>query len=732
MDFTKNIPKYKPKLLSILLTLAIAVTTFMQYPLTVYAEDGGEEIIAKAVAGVIVDISGQDGKQSTLTIENGIKYNRTGYLCYLLQEDGGLIPNMKAYAFECPKPDYIAGSIWLAKARVGGYTAEGGDWHGAAPWNMPPFNEDVTTNQAAIEAWMKETDGDSQNGIQFVYDNWGVDIARKFRDGEYVLVIETLMNFQYSVKTGNTLTIDPSYMGKLHRLVAEDVNAIPQEVVKSMCEAYDVKGRDALIQLLTEKAFNKLKTELANSGATGGTYEKKGIPFIGTVPNIVDYRISLGIGEQNLFSGYTHNNVPFAEKILPGSAGEQAGFTAWTGSTSSNLTDAQIHQYGVAMFVIKAMDDAIHTYWPSNGSPGDPEPSLPNKTGKCNIVKCYYNENLTTHVKTDLGTFTRKDCTNKIIISGEPGFELVEWRVTNQTDLSHNSLTWSPPGSTSQSGKLGKTVTLKEPETCVYVLLRKVEEEEVEEEEYNYIMKESQITRRVYFSFKDPDPDAVKYEDHQLSNMSGEYYIPTYEFKWVSPKIPICDGHPYMDDCPWHDPGCNENCLEDCDIDHSFQHDYDCVEATAHCKDPDWEEKSLLLSINNTLQEDYQNVLVPKSTWNREVELEKETKHYYKDDQPFDRQVLEDIEWHPESGGYPNWDYICVLMRGADKLTLAEWENHGEGNQAKTAADLLVNVSEAGFTMANQDSGTRKTLDYYEKFNAKFDNETPIGVYFFA
>lgn len=437
MDFKQNIPKYKPKLLSWLLTLAITLTTFLQYPITAYAEEGdGEKVIASAVAGVIVDITGKDGSQSSLTIENGIKYTRTGYLCYLLKEDGGLISGMQAYAFKCPNPNYIAGSTWLAKARVGGYTVTGGDWRGAAPWNMPPFNEDASTNQAAIEAWMKEMDGNSQNGVQFVYDNWGLEMAEKFLTGEYVLVIETLMNFQYSVKTGNTLTIDPSYMSKLHRLVDEDINSMPAIAVDGMCLAYGVKGRDALIQLLTEKAFDKLEETLANSGATGGTYEKKGIPFIGTVPNILDYRTSLGIGEQNLFSKYTNKNAPFAEMILPGSAGEQAGFTAWTGSTSSNLTDAQIHQYGVAMFVIKAMDDAIHTYWQPNGSPGDPEPSLPNKTGKCNIVKCYYNENLTTHVKTDLGTFTRKDCTNKIIISGEPGFELVEWRVTNQTDLS--------------------------------------------------------------------------------------------------------------------------------------------------------------------------------------------------------------------------------------------------------------------------------------------------------
>ena len=538
MDFKQNIPKYKPKLLSWLLILAITLTTFMQYPITAYAAPTGESI----VASVIVDVTGQDGGQGSATIQNGVKYNRTGFLCYLLKEDGGLIPGMTAYAFSCPNSAYVGGSVWFAEARVGGYTAT--TWKEPAPWNLPPFNEDVSTNQAAIKAWMLEMNGNTQNGVQFVLDNWTEEIAEGFYNGEYVLVIETLMNFQYSEKTGNGVSISRDAV-KLS--VEKQLAPYPYTVIHTMCQAYandGVKDEASLINFLTEKAWRKIQ----DMDFSGGTYTKIGVPIIGTPSNILKYKEALKTNS-TLFDKYTNKNAPFAEYILPGGPGERAGFVPWTGSTSSKLTNDQVHTYGVAMMVIKAMDDAIHTYWQPNGSPGDPEPSLPNKTGKCNIVKCYYNENLTTHVKTDLGTFTRKDSTNKIIISGEPGFELVEWRVTNQTDLSHHSLTWSPPGTTSQNGTLGKTVTLKEPETCVYVLLRKVEEEEVEEEEYNYILKESQITRRVYFSFKDPDPDAVKYEDHQLSNMSGEYYIPTYEFKWISPEVPVCKKHYYMDDC---------------------------------------------------------------------------------------------------------------------------------------------------------------------------------------
>lgn len=428
MNFKENIPKYKPKLFSWLLILAITLTTFLQYPITAYAAPTGESI----VASVIVDVTGQDGGQGSATIQNGVKYNRTGFLCYLLKEDGGLIPNMTAYAFECDNSAYIGGSAWFAEARVGGYTAS--RWKGVAPWKLPPFNEDVSTNQAAIKAWMKELDGDAANGVQFVKDNWGLEIAQKFGTGEYVLVIETLMNFQYSEKNNGSSQQVSISRDAVKLSVEKQLAPYPDTVILEMCKAYASDGVDdeeSLISLLTEKAWRKIQ----DMDFSGGTYTKIGVPIIGTPSNILKYKEALKTNS-TLFDKYTNKNAPFAEYILPGGPGERAGFVPWTGSTSSKLTNDQVHTYGVAMMVIKAMDDAIHTYWQPNGSPGDPEPSLPNKTGKCNIVKCYYNENLTTHVKTDLGTFTRKDCTNKIIISGEPGFELVEWRVTNQTDLS--------------------------------------------------------------------------------------------------------------------------------------------------------------------------------------------------------------------------------------------------------------------------------------------------------
>ena len=79
------------------------------------------------------------------------------------------------------------------------------------------------------------------------------------------------------------------------------------------------------------------------------------------------------------------------------------------------------------MLIIHCKNDAIHTYWPENGSPGKPEPRLPGKTGTCNIVKGYYKENLTTGAKESLGVYHELEVTSNIIVSGEPEFELVEY-----------------------------------------------------------------------------------------------------------------------------------------------------------------------------------------------------------------------------------------------------------------------------------------------------------------
>ena len=444
MDFTKNIPKYKPKLLSLLLTLVIAVTTFMQYPITAYAA-----VDYDSLASALVDSTGDDSYGGTEKVVNGATVYRTGYLCYMLTVDGATVPGTDAVALK--SPGYVgdlSGSGWMCTSRQGGYTAN--HWSGTADWNLTPWqappkgSKECVTNEPDIKAWMLIEDHfGTPNAYNFVATHWGEDIALKFGSDEYILVIETIMNFQYSISNSSATV---NYYS-LARDIVDSVGDADDLVFWADGHGYDNcfdyyygelttdEERAEFIKDLKDGLIRAVAAQLEAKGL-GGKYTLVGQPIIANVPNLIRYKQSLG-QPQTALDSYTNKVAPISERILPGGPGERAGFVAWTGSTSSKLSNDDVINYGVGMIVVTAKSDAIHTYWQPNGSPGDPEPAIENnKTGKCNIIKCYYNENLTTHVKTDLGTFTRKDCTNKIIISGEPGFELVEWRVTNQTDLS--------------------------------------------------------------------------------------------------------------------------------------------------------------------------------------------------------------------------------------------------------------------------------------------------------
>ncbi len=226
----------------------------------------------------------------------------------------------------------------------------------------------------------------------------------------------------------------------------------------------------------------------------------------------------------------------------------------------SRLKNWEMEYYAVGIMSITPKNTSIHTYWEPHGSPGNPEPRIPNKTGVCNIVKGYYKENLTTGVKQSLGVYHELDVTSQIIVSGEPHFELVEWRVTNQTSTGVNPTSWNPSGTTTQSGKSGANLKLKDPEECVYVLLRQVEEEEPESEDYNYLLPQSSITRRIWFS----KPD----------NIGSMEKIAEHEFTWIIPAHNpfTCTGHSYTTQGEH-----NEDCPEDCSDSHEETHTDYCT-----------------------------------------------------------------------------------------------------------------------------------------------------------
>jgi len=460
MNIKPHIPK--PLLFSKLKLLAVGLFSTLSIlfinPITAYAgiED---EIADRVVAQYNGTSSSHQG--GTTAIVNGVSYTRTGYLCYLLTKDGATV-GLPAYTFYSPGFSAISGSRWVCTSRRGQSVSS---WHEPAPWKLTPWeNGGSPSNEPKIKEWFLQTGaGGKLNAQIFVMDNWGLEAAKNFESDEYILVIETIMNFQYSVAGGNSgsSSIDPAIrnaiIGSCYFYAKSYVDNMSPALLNGALSSSG-KSKKQFTQDIAEAAAERALSKL-QSGGTGGGRTFTSDPLIGTVPNLITFK-----NGNTVFDSYTNKVAPHSEKIKV----SEAGFTAYTGS--GKLTDSEVGTYGVAMLIIHCKNTSIHTYWEPHGSPGNPEPRIPNKTGLCNIVKGYYKENLTTGVKESLGVYYEEGVTSQIIVSGEPEFELMEWRVTDQTSTGVNPTSWNPPGSTSQSGKSGSNLKLKDPESCVYVL----------------------------------------------------------------------------------------------------------------------------------------------------------------------------------------------------------------------------------------------------------------------
>lgn len=237
---------------------------------------------------------------------------------------------------------------------------------------------------------LQPIDGAPQ-ALAFVDKVWGAEAAKNFQSDNYILVLETIMNFQYSVKGGNGGSSDGSGLdlatkaniySSCYRETKSYVKGLPATPLSEMMKGTGAKDSDELIYILANQAYNRVLAKLQGGNAgTNRTFTSP--PLIGTVPNLITYKKG-----NTVFDSYTNKVAPHSEKIKV----NEAGFTAYTGT--GVLSDSEVQSYGVAMLIIHCKSDAIHTYW--EVSPGNPEPRIPGKRGTCNIVKGYYKENLTT------------------------------------------------------------------------------------------------------------------------------------------------------------------------------------------------------------------------------------------------------------------------------------------------------------------------------------------------
>lgn len=335
-------------------------------------------------------------------------------------------------------------------------------------------------------------------------------------------------------------------------------------------------------------------------------------------------------------------------------------------------------------------------------SKGDtPAPPADESDGACTIVKNYRYSNDGGNTYIDVGCYNITNIANKIIVENEQSYKVVGWKISNQTSTNINSLTWesSIPGKVTQTGTTEKTVQLSNTEKCLYVLLEKTSGSSGGTGDFE--ISQASLTKRVRFS--------------EASTTKG---FNTHSFAWTSGAFSLssCSGHSYTDGCGNMTNHSNDKKKADGTTDHSGDTTY-CGGHTDYCSNFKLLDNIISVSLKNQNVSTAPKIMVQKHGWQNVV-------------QDTSASSLAEY-WHtfrrPSNGAdtpsRSGWDYVCVLWRGEDDLTVAQWKNDTSTNNL---------MSEIGFKVANAPQGIRKTSDFINTFTAKFigayqDNSTKYG-----
>ena len=215
-----------------------------------------------------------------------------------------------------------------------------------------------------------------------------------------------------------------------------------------------------------------------------------------------------------------------------------------------------------------------------NGTPSRPEDE---STGVYKIVKSYRIRNLDTNVLTDKGTYVKPDSSPKISIEDESEYKLIAWKTSTTYKSDISSIKWEStvPAVHKQSGTTPTTIEMKAPETTLYLLLEKPENESTPVTgQADFVMSQSTITRKIKLSY--PDNNGITIMKDTL-------------FKWVRPAHKSsCSGHSYADG-------------KDSEGNTKY--------STAYCSYGKFTDNSVRFSLKNSEKSNYPDIVATKSGW---------------------------------------------------------------------------------------------------------------------
>ena len=391
-------------------------------------------------------------------------------------------------------------------------------------------------------------------------------------------------------------------------------------------------------------------------------------------------------------------------------------------SAGTAITADEIKTTGWNFAVLTMNLPPIHTYDSSKGTPGNTQTPDPNDgtDGDCTIKKLYYTQELSsdgtilTEAK-DYHPYTQTSTTAYISIDTESDYEIEGWKTsTTNTTLNtkeqFNSITPTHTGTSSQEILLDQD----NGEKYLYILYKKTEVNPNPPQPYDFQLQQSQITKRV--SFMTPDANSTTQQ------------LFTHNFTWTAPapSKTSCTAnsnkghlkcttseHTHSDSCYTEDADGNKS-LTCTTSEHT--HTDSCYEKCSSWK---WTDNTTSLGI--TLDTSTINkAVVSKNdsiTYNQPAVNTITTSNKYNKDNTSTRSGTS-----PNTQSISNFNYITVLFRGQDHLTLADWKNGG-------AISYLTNLaydSAYNFKSANTPQGTRKSgTEYNETFVTRFINRSP-------
>ena len=323
------------------------------------------------------------------------------------------------------------------------------------------------------------------------------------------------------------------------------------------------------------------------------------------------------------------------------------------------------------------------------------------------IVKSYYTEDLNTGAITDDGCYIREDTPSDILILDEPLWRVESWHVSDSGPVSIPGQKKGPwdsavPGTKLESGETTGTTTVTDPGLTLFVLLRRVQNEVKEEipEGIDYTIRESQITKAVWLSEAETNLTAKTIKEHI--------------FNWRIPKFGLCNGH-YHAQHSWND-GYWYDSNGDGDSDVWVEGWWSGEDE--YCSGWSLMDSELAFALKDELLASYPDVRSDNEdvTWNKRPMIgENENEPYVRKDLKFEQTSDNDSK-------FKGYDMRFVILRGKDKLTLAEWVNADHG-KASAAVEKLKSggATSVGWEVGNRPADHRKNegaenQDYSDMF----------------